>query len=49
MLHPFTIIDLRNLSLGDRIRDFHEITHLYPEKLKHEAFKEFVSYVGGNY
>ncbi|KAM4563255.1 signal transducer and activator of transcription 6 [Odontesthes bonariensis] len=42
-IQPFTKRDLEIRSLGDRIRDIQEITYLYPEKTKHDAFQKFYS------
>lgn len=42
-IQPFTKRDLDIRSLGDRIRDINEITHLYPNFSKHEVFKKFYS------
>lgn len=42
-IQPFTKRDLEIRSLGDRIRDIGDITHLYPEYPKHEVFKKFYS------
>ncbi|XP_047435770.1 signal transducer and activator of transcription 6 [Mugil cephalus] len=42
-IQPFTKRDLDIRSLGDRIRDINEITHLYPNFPKHEVFKKFYS------
>ncbi|XP_029291152.1 signal transducer and activator of transcription 6 [Cottoperca gobio] len=42
-IQPFTKRDLDIRSLGDRIRDINDITHLYPEFPKHEVFKRFFS------
>lgn len=40
-IQPFTRKDLEIRCLGDRIRDINEILYLYPNVLKHDAFKKF--------
>uniref|UniRef100_A0A3Q2Q4D0 Signal transducer and activator of transcription n=1 Tax=Fundulus heteroclitus TaxID=8078 RepID=A0A3Q2Q4D0_FUNHE len=40
-LQPFTKRDLEIRCLGDRIRDINDITYLYPNLSKNEAFKKF--------
>uniref|UniRef100_A0A1A7XKQ9 Signal transducer and activator of transcription n=1 Tax=Iconisemion striatum TaxID=60296 RepID=A0A1A7XKQ9_9TELE len=42
-IQPFTKRDLDIRSLGDRLRDIHEILYLYPAKNKFEAFRKFFS------
>ncbi|CAG6021366.1 signal transducer and activator of transcription 6 isoform 1-T4 [Menidia menidia] len=42
-IQPFTKRDLEIRSLGDRIRDIHEIKVLYPDFAKNEVFKKFYS------
>nr|AAO22057.1 STAT6 [Tetraodon fluviatilis] len=40
-IQPFAKRDLEIRSLGDRIRDISEITHLYPNRPKHDVFQKF--------
>ncbi|XP_053704517.1 signal transducer and activator of transcription 6 isoform X2 [Synchiropus splendidus] len=42
-IQPFSKRDLDIRSLGDRIRDIKEITHLYPEFHKNDVFRRYYS------
>ncbi|KAM9786185.1 LOW QUALITY PROTEIN: signal transducer and activator of transcription 6 [Neosynchiropus ocellatus] len=42
-IQPFSKRDLDIRSLGDRIRDIKEITHLYPEFHKNDVFRKYYS------
>lgn len=45
MLHiqPFTAKDFATRSLSDRIRDFDDLTILFPNKAKNEAFDKYTT------
>jgi signal transducer and activator of transcription 5B len=42
-IQPFTAKDFSTRSLSDRIRDFDDLTILYPNKLKNEAFDKYTT------
>jgi signal transducer and activator of transcription 5B len=42
-IQPFTAKDFSTRSLSDRIRDFDDLTILYPNKQKSEAFDRYTS------
>lgn len=42
-IQPFTAKDFATRSLSDRIRDFDDLTILFPSKLKNEAFDKYTT------
>jgi signal transducer and activator of transcription 5B len=45
-VQPFTAKDFSTRSLSDRIRDFDDLTILYPNKPKNEAFGKYTIAAG---
>ena len=45
-IQPFTAKDFSTRSLSDRIRDFDDLTILFPNKLKSEAFDKYTTPIG---
>ncbi|CRK98250.1 CLUMA_CG011612, isoform A [Clunio marinus] len=45
-IQPFTAKDFSTRSLSDRIRDFYELTILFPNKSKSEAFDRYTTPMG---
>lgn len=42
-IQPFTAKDFATRSLSDRIRDFDDLTILYPNKAKNDAFEKYTT------
>lgn len=45
-IQPFTAKDFSTRSLSDRIRDFDDLTILYPNKSKNDAFDRYTTPLG---